>query len=254
MANEDESEASRRAHKRDEPPEPPEAEADGAKDAGKSHFRDWWSTILSTLAFFISAIGFYLNFVQTDDLRVIFDEMPRLVVGSDKRLGAFGNLRVAFVNGGNQAAAIMKLEVYEYEDEPGVSGICQVTDPQVSRMTKVATELAPFVLKPGDIAVKDLAMSDMKSKAIKGDLGGYAGQLFAQLCVRVYFATPLSSTVDDIFFLFKYSATWIRSLNDGPKPATETELYFYQFASPKVYPIRHTSAIRAWWTSKPHID
>ena len=78
--------------------------------------------------------------------------------------------------------------------------------------------------------------------------------VFAQICVRVYFTTPLSSNVDDKFFLFAYLATWIRSLHNGPKPATESELYFYQLTSPKVYPIRHASAIRTWWTGKPPID
>lgn len=195
-------------------PEMPEIETRSKKEGGL-RFRDWWTVLLSTMAFVVSAAGFYVNNLQqTDDLRLIVNQLPRVHLDEDDYPSIDGHMRLGFINSGNQAAGIMKVYVSIHRVPlptiaDGSNESLQRLFPTRGQVKKTCdvisdlytTDLPAFAIKPGDIAVKEieitpaLSLSSQKQMTKfprEGTFLSRSGLMFAKLamCIDIAFATP----------------------------------------------------------------
>jgi hypothetical protein len=130
--------------------------------------KDWWSVILSTLAFLISATGFYLNSLeQSEAVSAALYSLPEVRV-QDNKFVLEGSMRVAFINSGNQHAAIMGMYVspkqlcvteffwdFDFTKAPPAEDPCY--DPAGDGIYALLKQ--GFVIKPGEIVVKEIEIT-----------------------------------------------------------------------------------------------
>jgi hypothetical protein len=175
----------------DVPDIPDSAETQGAdkkdRESGKS-FRDWWSFTVSTLAFVISASGFYINtLVETDDVRLILPSTEnRAYLDYDNDSG-FIKLQNAgdavLVNAGNRTTVISGY------DHMGMAGRdTKPKDCQANGRLFMSAEdnFKPLVIRPGEasvVKIEDTILPGMFTNHVKkGDV--------ITVCIRFYIATP----------------------------------------------------------------
>jgi hypothetical protein len=122
------------------------------KIRSRSLLRDWLSLVIAVLALCVSGGTAYFNVVrQRDDLRVVISSYP-VVLFVSKQLFLFDlPLKLAFINSGNRTAAIMSINwAFDKQESAGtcVNG------------RSVDYEVAPFVIKPGEIVLKELKIAN----------------------------------------------------------------------------------------------
>jgi|SRR5215472_10147455 len=112
-------------------------------------------TITGVASLSIGGTVNYFNVVrQVDDIRVAPGSPPSLNVHSKNALIIYGSLTAAFINSGNRSAAITGVSgLLTNFDEPE-GGDC---DKGFARTTPLFFDIPAFVLKPGEILVKDFA-------------------------------------------------------------------------------------------------
>jgi hypothetical protein len=213
------------ADKRTDAPEMSEIQAKAAKKDGLS-LKGSYSSLLSTLAFFISAFGFYLNNLKwDDDLRVIIDRTPSFPLEGDRSTSS-DPYRLVFVNAGNQSAALLSIRVFvgRYRAD---GRTCDFIE------QKFDMDMSPFVIKPGEVVVKDIEKKSASTPEPKS--GARLPEFPVEMCTRLFFSTPsVGRTYKDIQFVFHFD-----------KLISETSAL--AFAKPII--LRHESgnAMGAWW-------
>lgn len=145
----------------------------------RMQFNEWWSTILSTLAFLISAYGLYVNSLQKlDDLRVFPPTAAGISVERERVSAAIKKL--TFVNAGNQSESVQKVFWVARlgNHEPQRPDSCYAASDEISTSTE--SDLESFEIKPGTEATKDI------------NLSGFSRSLYMQLRDEDYLTVCLS--------------------------------------------------------------
>ena len=214
--------------KRTDAPEMSEIQAKAAKEDGLS-LKGSYSILLSTLAFIISAFGFYLNNLKwDDDLRVIIDQLPfvSLMAGGSTISDPY---RLVFVNAGNQSAALLRIRVFVGRHRAD-GGTCDFIEQTLDM------DMSPSVIKPGEIVIKDMEIKSAKSTNQKLGVQFFEGPV--EMCTRVFFSTPSGGRIyKDVRFVFHYENL-------------ARELSAVAFAKPII--LRHASgnALGSWWSER----
>jgi hypothetical protein len=113
--------------------------------------RDWVPISISSLSLLISLLGMYFTaLLQTDDVRLVFDELPILAADQDRNLIINNRLALTWINSGNRAAAISSVRgfVKKLEKEEQIGRDCAVKTFPFS----LNLGIEPFILKAGDIS------------------------------------------------------------------------------------------------------
>ncbi len=126
--------------------------------------RDWAAFLISVVSLLISLASFFFStLLESDDVRVIIDQVPFLTV-DEGTLYVRDPVRLTVVNYGNRAASILSLvaTVRTVAKDEGADAPCisKTTDGLWSGY-EVQFGLDPFVLKPGDVV-------NVESKTLAG--------------------------------------------------------------------------------------
>jgi hypothetical protein len=239
----------------------PETQATAAR--GGWQFKDSWAILVSTLAFAVSAGSFYMtNLEQVDDLKVIFQQLPTLHIDKDGP-HATGPFQLLFVNSGNQSAAFVGVVIFTTQLQPSTDVTPQVlTSPAPAARCSVGsltggdiseTNLMPFVLKPGEIAVRDFSVTRtftlgaLPARANTSKTRNNQRFDNVALCFVIYFATPSTS----------HGFAQIRFVTSGSSDAATFDKSFTTspvgespYSTPFV--IRHASrnALKSWLSDR----
>jgi hypothetical protein len=109
--------------------------------------------ITGIAALALSATSLYFTTVrQVDDVRVIADEAPYILVNDAGLTGTWGIQRLTFINSGTRSAAIMSVALGLVKPK-GKSDV----DCQKNPVLFLSYAGEPFVIKPGEIAIKQFA-------------------------------------------------------------------------------------------------
>jgi hypothetical protein len=117
--------------------------------------KDWFSTILSLLAFIVSGLSLWLsNFRQVDDLRLILpDQRPSFLFSADeKTLDYSADYKLLLLNSGNRPIAISRIQFSVHQDVNTQRSDCSDVGPSF--------HITPFVIKPGELVVQDIVLKD----------------------------------------------------------------------------------------------
>jgi hypothetical protein len=169
--------------------------ASGKSDIWKQ-IREWISFSLSTLAFVISALGFYINSLErTDDLRLFLKAQGSIVSTDDGDLTVFLGTG-AFVNAGNQSENVQDMTLMallgKHEQAP------KNCDPGANDSINSTGELEPFVIKPGEEFLKELKSERLSYKM----LDSMEDRDWLTVCIYFTILTPteLVSSQDIVVF------------------------------------------------------
>lgn len=217
----------------------------GASAAKQSmSFKDWWTVILSTLAFLISAASFYSNVLrQTDDVRVILETLPEIRFESNQ-LTSKGKTRIAFINAGNQSVAILRTFVTVWQKErPSLIGTpsCEGRRPILDK-DEIETDLEPFVVKPGEVIIRDMKLKSPSSEPFNPGMVWPSPNRFyyhlVDTCLEFSFATPLKSNG------FKTIGVGRRFMQGDPANVNRSD---DGRSSPYVLRQESSSIFESWW-------
>jgi hypothetical protein len=116
-------------------------------------FKDWVMMTLAILAFVLSLGTVYFNILRTDDVRVVLDRPPKVTL--DERTGALNvgkrHGTITVINAGNRSSAITSIGLFVSQPRSR-KDVCEL-----GRRDRVENfEIEPFVIKPGEFAVKSL--------------------------------------------------------------------------------------------------
>jgi hypothetical protein len=115
--------------------------------------KDWFSTILSLLAFIVSGLSLWLsNFRQVDDLRLILpDQRPFFSFSADEEtLDYAADYKLLLLNSGNRPIAISQIQFSVHQDVNAQRSHCSDVGPSF--------HITPFVIKPGELVVQDIVL------------------------------------------------------------------------------------------------
>ena len=211
--------------------QPPEFLKDVSKKKERMTLKDWWTIILSTLAFGISAAGFYINnLLLTDDLIAIVSEVPQMSL-DDQKFSVEGIAKIAFINAGNGSAAILALEVWVSRWMPGKRRCQDIGDVH-------SQFIEPFVVEPGKIAIKDFKVRPMTEYIATRMSGIPTPDNFYHIdvCMKFQLETPASRHREGLVISEYVKATDNSLETNGGKSA---ELYQLLY--------ERRSALSLWW-------
>jgi len=117
-------------------------------EAKKPH--DWLAISLSILSLSVSCLSLYFSaLLQTDDIRVVVDEIPTLSADGDGSLLIAGAVKLTWVNSGNRAASILAISAVarRLDDSEKSKPTCIGKTPP----NEFSFGIESFVLKPGEI-------------------------------------------------------------------------------------------------------
>jgi hypothetical protein len=156
------------------------------KEGRVKTFRDWWSFTLSTLAFCISAAGFYFSSLQqVDDLRLLLGGANRAYTQASFKNGVTQTYLgdAVFVNAGNRSAVIESLAmIVAWSQDKNPRKDCRTGQAQ----GYPETSFSPLVIKPGEAVVRGLNDTAFPA-AILGRM--HNGDMVTT-CLRFFVATP----------------------------------------------------------------
>lgn len=160
---------------------------------------DWkgWATIgISCAAFMLSAVSFYFTTLRvTDDVRVIVGDTPMALPDFEKgqfevneTAGGEAIGKFIFINSGTRSAVISGVTLHVAQ--PGSAKMpvdgCDMSDVAVKNF-----DMEPFVLKPGDIIVKNTRLARDAATPIKfSEVNEKSEKVQVKVCVEVAFTTP----------------------------------------------------------------
>jgi len=177
--------------------------------------RDWFSFIISGLAFLISAASAYTTLIKkTDDIRFELDALPGPTKNPKQAvISLAGGRNLTIVNSGTRTAAITKVSLYA--DQPPWPGVRPRPCGQLVP-TEYEYDLEPFIIGPGEIVVKRLMFKQPSGDDKLSPDGGLlivpshvqpseGFQIAACLFIRL--VTPESSALEAKKPLFSYQFT-----------------------------------------------
>lgn len=198
-----------------------------ASGGDKGHimtFKDSYSTILSTLAFLISASSAYYSTVrQADDLKIIITEYPRVSWDSaTSTVKLHPNHTIVVVNHGTQPAAVLSYGITAYFDV-GRGDRPEEIPCWGDAVAWATSNVGPATFKERDVAVKTVGVDELPKGAKRGDDGEYIFDLkekknykVATICLTMVISTP-SKPYDVVTFGIRegYFEEGMKSLGPG---------------------------------------
>jgi hypothetical protein len=185
------------------------------EDKLMSKWGHWIATLVSAVSFVISIIAFYFSTLQqVDDLRLDFGYPLGVDIDDTKKtLSATAKGALTFINAGNRAAAITRMDFYVFQPDrikppPRTEGCLFMNE------RAVTLDFTPFVVKPGEIVVnslKSIGIASFPFSQLRKQKSDQHPEWYGiRGCISFEIATPDSfDVIDKIVFA-----------NDGPSIGT----------------------------------
>jgi hypothetical protein len=218
------------------------------RDSGAKTFRDWWAFTLSTLAFCISAVGFFVNSLhETEDLRVTLTLPSVIPVGDVPTFKLQGSPGITFINAGTNSIAIHKLEVLHAQTNENLTASLSAgmqtpnykdCDGSYNTTATSKTDLNAFVIKPSDVAIKQFTITSaaLPMKSAAGGTGKDANYNIV-LCYDFILSTPLQGEV----------RTFTRFVNQVHADPNKIDNFYLTSTRPFVLMHYSTNSFQKWW-------